>query len=300
MRLFQTFIVSISLILLLSSSAFAHVAGQPPFFKVNGKYANLYPVPASSLYEFNLPQDLPQDPKFLVNQPISFILDTSMLPVPPEVVKQSKFDWDFGDGQKGSGLSNSHTYNKIGSFILSINVDDGTTPQPQLLESALINVVPDLNYQLPNAAILVDGQQSSDPLTDILNVDFTKPVSLDGSKSTSASSITSYFWDFGDQTKGNGIVVTHTYKTDSNQVFAVLRITNSDGFFADQFVEFKSQVLGGQNPLSNQTAQGAATDSRVKGLKVNSSPSQLKFVVMGLIVALAVAVGIRILLRKKN
>src|SRR5476651_2725006 len=130
----------------------AHIAGQPPYFKVNDKYANLYPVPLTSLNDFDLPQDLPPE-NYLINVPISFEIDTTQLPVPPEIVKISKFYWDFDDGTNGTGLKNTHTYKKIGSYIIKIKVDDGTVPEPQLLESVIINVLPDLNYQIPEAVI---------------------------------------------------------------------------------------------------------------------------------------------------
>src|SRR4051812_41879426 len=81
-------------------TAFAHTAGQVPYFKVNGVFSNLYPVPTTSLSDFQLPQDDSPD-TYLVNQSIDFELDLSRLPIPPEVVKETVFSWDFGDGEKG-------------------------------------------------------------------------------------------------------------------------------------------------------------------------------------------------------
>src|SRR5574337_885091 len=134
-----------------------HLAGQPPFLKVNGVYAQLYPVPVTSLYNFDLPQDQPPD-NYLVNQPINFELDKGRLPAPSEVIDKTKFDWDFADGSHDQGLKTSHIYTKMGSYILKIYADDNTTPKPQLIESVLINVLPDKSYQLPKAIIKVNGQ----------------------------------------------------------------------------------------------------------------------------------------------
>lgn len=122
-----------------------HFAGQPPFFKVNGTYANLYPVPLTSLYNFDLPQDLAPE-NYLVNSNISFELDKNKLPASSEVIAKTRFDWDFTDGTHAEGLTANHKFNNVGSYIIKIYADDGTTPNPQLLESVLLNVLPSLDY----------------------------------------------------------------------------------------------------------------------------------------------------------
>lgn len=217
----------------------AHLFGQPPFFKVNGDYANLYPVPVSSLYNFDLPQDLTPS-NYLLNQPISFELDKARLPTPADIVAKTKFSWDFGDGERGEGLTNTHTYKKIGSYILKIYADDGTTPAPQILESALINILPDQNYSLLKSRILVNGKGSEDPLTDIIFVDLSKPVELDGTKTEGKGKL-EYFWDFGDQKSAFGSTQTHTY-SDKNQpqIFVSLRVKDESGFLSDSFVEVEA------------------------------------------------------------
>src|SRR5258705_2741528 len=144
------------LIFLLPSSALAHIAGQPPFLRVNGQYANLYFVPLSSLYDFDLPQDGAPD-NYFINQTISFELDPMKLPAPSDVIAKTKFDWDFADGTHSQGLKNDHKFTKIGSYIVKIYADDSTTPKPQIIESVLVNILPDSNYKLPKAKILVTG-----------------------------------------------------------------------------------------------------------------------------------------------
>lgn len=226
--------------------ASAHLAGQPLYLKINNQFALLYPVPTTSLSDFNLPQDLaPQN--YLVNQDLQFVIETDRLPAPPEVVAKTHFDWDFGDGAKTQGMSTNHTYTKIGSYIATIYANDGTTPTPQLIESILINILPDQNYVLPKAVIKVSGRTSSDPLTDILQADFTKEVNFDGS--ISSGQIVSYSWDFGDGKAGSGAQSSHTYEQKQNQVFPVLRIKDSNGFIADGYVEVQNQLVTGQSAL---------------------------------------------------
>ncbi len=234
-------------------AAEAHLAGQPPFFKVNGKYAGLYAVPLTSLYDFDLPQDQPPD-NYLINQLINFEFDISRLPAPPEVVAKTKFIWDFGDETKGEGLKNSHTYHKIGSFILKVYADDSSTPKPQLLESVLLNILPDPNYQLPKAKILINGTGSKDPLTDILKLNLKDDVSFDASKSTSANKLTYYFWDFGDQKSAQGSTQIHHYQTDLPQIFVVLRVKDNNGFIADQFVELQDSKTSTPSTLPTTKA----------------------------------------------
>ncbi len=236
---------------LFPKMAEAHLVGQPPFLKINGAYANLYPVPLTSLNNFDLPQDLAPD-NYLINQSISFVLDQTRLPAPPEVIAKTKFDWDFNDGIHAQGLTTRHQFTNIGSYIVKVYADDGTTPKPQLIESVLINILPDKSYQLPQAIITVNGKQSKDLLTDILQFSFKNQLNFDGSKSSSQNSIVEYFWDFGDQKSSSGSTQTHSYPSDLSQTFVVLRVKDQNGFLADQFVEIQNS-LNEQNSLTNSS-----------------------------------------------
>lgn len=132
----------IFLVLLTPKHAFAHLPGQTPYFKINGKYSSLYPVLTSSLNNFALPQDIgPQT--YLINKPIVFEIDTNKLPVPKEILDQTTFTWDFGDGSHGQGLTNTHTYRKMGSYTLSIEAKTPDMPSSQLIQSVMFHVLPD-------------------------------------------------------------------------------------------------------------------------------------------------------------
>lgn len=261
----------------------AHLVGQPPFLKINGQYANLYPVPLTSLYDFNLPQDLAPE-NYLVNQPINFELVSERLPAPPNIVAITKFDWDFADGSHGNGLLNTHKFTKIGSFIVNIYADDGTTPKPQLLESVLINVLPDKDYVLPQAKILANGKMSKDSLTDIIKADFNNSVSLDGSKSTNANKLTEFFWDFGDQKSSSGGKQTHKYTPDLSQIFVVLRVKDTNGFIADNYAEI-------QNIQAEKNGSASATTSTntVQPQKPSNLPIFLSMGLASLVVIIFIA-----------
>lgn len=265
------------LFFLLTVPVSAHVFGQPPYFKINGQYSNLYPVPLTSFADFNLPQDLaPQN--YLVGQKLSFELDENRLPAPPEIVEKTNFTWDFGDGGTGTGLKNSHTYSKMGSYILDIYADDGTTPTPQLLEKALINILPDKNYKLPKSVILINGRGSKDPLTDILVDDFNQTFNFDATHSESGSErIVSYFWDFGDQKSSVSAIATHAYLKDTPQIFPVLRIKDSNGFISDAFIEIKNEKFAGNTLFAKPSAK--IGKSQTKNIR-----SQLKYSLLSIIV----------------
>lgn len=279
--------------ILYPGSASAHLMGQPPFFKINGAYANLYPTPLTSLYNFDLPQDLaPQS--YLVNQPIDFELDQGRLPAPPEVIAKTRFNWDFADGTHEQGLKNTHQFNKIGSYIIKIYADDGTTPTPQMLESALLNILPDNHYNLPQAKILVNGKSSADPLNDVIKTDFQNPVQLDGSLSTQAEDLVEYFWDFGDQKAATGLTQTHKYPADLSQVFVVLRVKDKNGFLADNYVEIQNVRTQQNRPAS---ASATTPPTNVASPK---KPNLLPFSLAGLGILVIIILVIRQLWVKRS
>ncbi len=268
---------------LLPINVSAHLVGQPPFFKVNGQYSNLYPVPLTSLYNFDMPQDLAPE-NYLVNQPINFEFVTDRLPAPADIVQKTKFYWDFTDGNHGEGLKQTHTFTHIGSYIIKINADDGTTPKPQLLESILVNVLPDKDYRLPRAVILINNQSSKDPLTDILTADFKDQIYLDGSKSTAQNHIVEYFWDFGDQKSAFGVNQTHVYTKDLSQTFPVLRVKDENGFLADNYVEIQNSQNENQLPSTPSAIAGPLTQQPSA-----KKPNQLPYTI-GVIIALITAI----------
>lgn len=227
------------LFLLFTQVASAHLIGQAPFFEVNGKYSNFYSVPTTSLDTFPLAQDAGPE-NYLINQPIAFKLDTTKLPVPPEIIKISKFTWDFGDGEKGTGIENAHSYKKIGSYLLSIYVNDGTSPTPQLLESVQLQILPSKNYVLPKAVISLDGLTKPNRSNNEYHLPMHKPVSFDASSSIAGSSkIVSYFWDVGDSTFQQTNQFTYTYPSAMRLAFVVLRVKDANGFIGDTYTAIR-------------------------------------------------------------
>lgn len=240
-------LTTIILNLIFPRDSFGHAIGQPPYFKVNGSFTELYPVPTISVTDFELPQDSAPG-VFLVGEEIRFEIDKAALPVPAEVIEKTKFIWEYGDGSKAEGLNNTYAYRKPGTYFLDIYADSEGGFEPQLLQSTAINIVPDRNYQLPKAVIEVNGKQTKDPLLDIIDVNFSKEIGFDGSKSRSGSSeITEYFWDLGDANSRRETSFKYDYSENPYTVFPVLRIKTRDGFIADSFIQIKDESAFGES-----------------------------------------------------
>ena len=241
-------------ILFIPVNVDAHMVGQPPFFKINGEYSDLYPVPTSSITNFNLPQDIAKQ-NHLVGENLNMEMDVNQLPILPEVIDNTRFDWDFGDGSKASGLKNNHAYSKPGSYVLTI-MAAYRTDEPQLIQSTLINILPDKNYQMPEAKIVANNQSSKDPLIDIIKADFKEPVQFKSSDSTAKDGVKEYLWDFGDGQTSNDPNPTHTYDQEAFQVFPVLRVKDQNGFIHDTYIQLENS-----NDASNKASFLSSTSN---------------------------------------
>jgi hypothetical protein len=272
----------------------AHLAGQAPYLRLDGQYTNLYPVPISSAPSFNLPQDVAIG-TFTVGKEIQFVMEVGRLPAPPEVVQKTTFTWDFGDGSdKVTGLTAKHTYIKMGSFIQTIYANDGSTPEPQLLSSVLINVLPDPAYKLPTPVLFVNGIAPKDPISDPLKFDLTKSLHFDGSKSVlGTGKIVSYTVDLGDGTTKSDSKFDFAYTTEVYQVFPVLRLRDENGFIADTFVELETG-----NPLENNAiVKEAENQSQNPGFM---GPLGMTLIGIGVVSGILVIVIVFLKKRKKD
>ncbi len=116
----------------------------------------------------------------------------------------ASYDWDFGDGNSGSGQLASHDFTQPGSYNVTLTVTDQNGQSATATETITVN---------PKAA-------QPTPLTAIISAlataDVGQPVTFDGQGSTSGGTITGVQWDFGDGTTGGGgltdLVVDHTYQ----------------------------------------------------------------------------------------
>lgn len=144
------------------------------------------------------------------------------------------YSWNFGDGNTGTGIAPTHTYQTGGVFTATLTVSDGSSSTSS---SKVINV--SLPNQGPTAAFTANPTSGEAPLA----------VSFNASSSTDPENDPlTYSWAFGDGNTGTGIAPNHTYV--SSGVYTVT-LTVSDG-------EFSSQATGVINALVPNAAPTAA------------------------------------------
>ncbi len=122
--------------------------------------------------------------------------------------------WYFGDGEGSVEKNPKHTYEKPGTYTVTLvvvwNISGNETA-----DVATKNITVQNRMPIANAG--------PDQLVD------TRTVTLNGSQSYDPDgTIVSYHWNFGDSTTGLGKVVQHTYASDGVYT-VVLNVTDDSG-----------------------------------------------------------------------
>lgn len=129
------------------------------------------------------------------------------------------YQWTFGDGNTGAGVTTSHIYtttsNRTYTITLTVTDDGGG----QATESHVVSVTPPPPNSPPVASFTRTPSSGEAPLS----VSFNASASSDPD-----GSIVSYVWSFGDGGSGSGITATHTYNSTGTYT-AQLTVTDDDG-----------------------------------------------------------------------
>jgi PKD repeat protein len=127
-----------------------------------------------------------------------------------------KYDWDFGAGSKRSGTDGtvSKTYDDPGTYNVVLTVTDEVGQTGQATRTVTVG------GGEPTASFTFSPTQP--------NAGQSISFNAGGSSPGSASSITTYSWNFGDGTTGTGATPSKTYSANGTYVVR-LTITNSDG-----------------------------------------------------------------------
>ncbi len=154
------------------------------------------------------------------------------------------FEWDFGDGSTATGAQAAHTFAESGTYAVTLTVTDdrGGTDDVTVDVEVVANASPVAAFttQVSDLQVSVDATGSEDE---------------DGS-------ITSFTWDFGDGTAGNGPVSSHTYAEAG--VYAIeLTVVDDDGAVATT-----SEEVTVSAPPPNQEPS-AAFEATVTNLMVS-------------------------------
>ncbi len=123
------------------------------------------------------------------------------------------YEWDFGDGTKGTGVSVQHSYPEDGIYTVTLTVtdDDGATDSAQDTKTVV---------NRPPVASFTESAHTVDT-SEVITFDASASYDPDGY-------IVSYTWDFGDGTTATGIMVTHAYADDGSYT-VTLTVTDDDG-----------------------------------------------------------------------
>ena len=121
------------------------------------------------------------------------------------------YEWDFGDGSTGSGVSPSHTYADDGSYTVTLTCRNGDKNDTETTTATISNVNPTAaagsNKSANEGAGIPFSGSATDPGT---------------------SDVLSYSWNFGDGQSGSGPNVTHIY-TDNGSYTVTLTVSDGDG-----------------------------------------------------------------------
>ena len=134
--------------------------------------------------------------------------------------------WEFGDGSTGFGPSPSHTYGALGTYAVTLRVEDGRVGSTPVSTTVTISNRP------PVAAI--GGPYSGT---------HGHPVTFDASASVDPDGDPLQFaWSFGDGSTGTGAVPIHVYAVDGTYTVAVVVSDGVDASTASTVVTVTNAV----------------------------------------------------------
>ena len=155
-----------------------------------------------------------------INQDVSFNGASS-------TVNNGTFNWDFGDGQTGTGVMTTHRYVRGGTFTVTLSVTSDA--RATSTSSRTINVSTTLPPTTANFTFSPTAPSINQDVTFTATATAGGP-GFPGGGGGQVQGAT-YAWDFGDGSTGTGTSTTHRFTRPGT--FAVtLRVTNDAGLTA--------------------------------------------------------------------
>ncbi|MBI4717019.1 MAG: PKD domain-containing protein, partial [Planctomycetes bacterium] len=140
----------------------------------------------------------------------------------PTGARPAKFTWSWGDNTPdSSGVTAKHTYTRVGSFTITLTVEDAETPpnKNSASKTVTISTVPDdddddgeTGNRPPRASIRIEPPQG------VVGTTFRFDAS--GSSDADGDDLT-YRWSFGDGGTAEGVSVEHSYSAARTYVVRV-------------------------------------------------------------------------------
>jgi len=126
------------------------------------------------------------------------------------------YEWDFEDGDTGSGEIINHTFSSTGSYKVELTVTDNKGATDSTTKSIIVTESPN---QPPIANFTANPTSGVVPL----EVSFNASSSFD-----SDGFIVSYAWDFKDGNTGTGLTINHTFSS-AGSYNVKLTVTDDEG-----------------------------------------------------------------------
>jgi PKD repeat protein len=180
-----------------------------------------------------------------VGQPVAFSASDSRAAEGSALVV---YEWDFGDGSKGSGLDITHIYQSQGVFAVTLTVIDDKGLSDTTTEEIEIVPVP-VTPQPDQPPIPVIVAPAKARVGDV--------VTFDASQSVCANPCVSLAWNFGDGSTANAVRVQHVYLSPADYI-VTLTLTDDKGLQGTSNTVIK---IGEAKPTA--TPEPGATDTPI-------------------------------------
>ncbi|MDA3905174.1 MAG: PKD domain-containing protein [Bacteroidales bacterium] len=122
------------------------------------------------------------------------------------------YDWDFGDGNSGSGKNTSHVYNKHGLYNIRLTVTDN-------FDGECNTNVDSFNVWINASPVANAGDDIHCSINEIINFDGSKSNDSDGH-------LISYEWNFADGVKEGDKIVSHSFNK-AGKYNVTLKVTDN-------------------------------------------------------------------------
>ncbi len=122
----------------------------------------------------------------------------------------TSYAWDFGDGQTGTGAQIIHAFQSLGTYTVTLTVEDNDGTINSRTGQIRLNAPPTANFTTTPEALAET------------NVGFNASSSSDPD-----GTVVQYSWDFGDGTTGAGIAPSHIYTKAANYTVTLKAYDNN-------------------------------------------------------------------------
>jgi PKD repeat protein len=175
------------------------------------------------------------------------------------------YDWNFGDGSTGSGVTASHTYQRPGNFTATLTIKDDKGAQASA--SATIQVLANQPPPpAPNKPPSLRPQAQPAAGRAPLNVTFTaNAADADGR-------VASIAWDFGDGSTGSGETASHTFNKPGHHR-VIVTATDDKGAQARAMVGVTVQ---GRGPKDKDRPSGFVEKAEGESFLPKGAPESLR------------------------